>query len=244
MLHIAICDDNNAICAYLINFIQANFPEYNYKIHDFSSGTELLREIKEENQIYNLILLDLLMNGGDSDGIPTAAALRQLPSHRDAMIMFITSHDAPPSPIVDVHPFAYLKKPIQPDDLHRKLNAAFHDLDNRNPYVLIPKFNDGIRVNTDSIYYIQAQSRKCNICFEKDSFSCNQKLRQIFKIIKPVNPMFIQTHTSYVVNLKYLKVFYADRIVLTNDAEIPISRSYHDEVLIQYSNLIPKFGRL
>ena len=41
---------------------------------------------------------------------------------------------------------------------------------------------------------------------------------------------FIQVHRSYIVNVNFIKSIYSNKLILKNDVELNISRSYKDKV--------------
>ena len=87
-MKIAICDDEPLFIQQLQQMIQQLYPLPELMIDTFTAGEQLLDKIIRSQIAYQLILLDIEMDG--DNGLHIARRLQQM--HYEAPVVFITSH--------------------------------------------------------------------------------------------------------------------------------------------------------
>lgn len=120
MLKIAYCDDAEAdrkriMCS--LSRIEEKWRE-SFKIVPFSGGEELCEDIAENH--YDVILLDILMNG--IDGIETANRICSMGV--ESLIIFISNYDDRIKELFSFRTIAFIDKPVEVDKLEEALQRA------------------------------------------------------------------------------------------------------------------------
>lgn len=231
MLRVAICDDDWNYCEKILNLLNNNFQGMIESIEEFSDGMELLNEIKSGNT-FQIIFLDKEMSG--LNGIEAAERIRKIPGQKEVIIFFITAYDSEVVSVVNVRPFAYIKKPIDTNIFIEKVKDAFDFLNVHEKFIVLEQKKGDIVINPVNIYYIESTGHHCYINYKegKDEYSISAKL--LFSNIQERCAMFVQVHKSFIINLKYLDRIKSDEIIMLNGDIIPIGRKYKKDALVRY----------
>lgn len=235
MINIAICDDDTKFCNNLTDFFIKNFVEEINEINDFSNGKELISDIQESGIIYDFIFLDLDMQ--KMDGVTTGYELRKLPTHLNSTIMFITSFDTNPAPIVDIHPFAYIKKPLDYNSFGAKFREALQLFFDEDKLITVCTKKNNFRLDGKKIRYIESFHRNSIIHMTNEKLELSVTLSELEKIILAESPMFVRIHASYIINMRYLSRVSANEIFLDDTNSLPISRKYKEIFFLKYKKI-------
>lgn len=229
MINIAICNNNLNTCSDLVNYVCTHFKSYVRKVDDFSNGMELLDSVYN-GEIYNIIVLNDRMT--PLDGIAAGNILRTLPAYKDAIILFTSSHILQRSAIMDIHPFAYMKNPVDINFFHNSMSAAINIMKKRLGYVTLNQKGGNINVDIKDIFYIESgNTGKCIVNFENTSIQHQGTMSSLKNEISMSGHTFVRTHSSYAVNILHLKGFTPSILQLSNGVSIPISKSYKSCVI-------------
>lgn len=111
MFKVAICDDNEAICSEIENILENFFSTelIQYEIDSFSSGEELLGELKS-NEKYDLIYLDIEL--AELNGIVVGRYIREELLDDFTQIVFISAKPSYALELFQVRPMNFLVKPF------------------------------------------------------------------------------------------------------------------------------------
>lgn len=235
MINIAICDDDTKFCADLTDFFIKNFFEELHLINDYSNGKELISDIQETGIIYDFIFLDLDMP--KMDGVTTGYELRKLPTHLNSTIMFITSFDTNPAPIVDIHPFAYIKKPLDYNSFHTKFREALQLFYDEDKLITVCTKKNNLRLDVKKIRYIESFHRNSIIHMINEKLELTISLSELEKIILTESHLFVRIHASYIINMRYLSKVSANEIFLDERISLPISRKYKEDFFLKYKKI-------
>ncbi len=231
MLRVAICDDDWFFCEKIKSILLKEFSEMKGAVEDFSDGSELIRDIKEGNN-YRIILMDKEMK--KLDGISTAEYIRKMPGQQETLIIFVSAYDSEAVSVVNVHPFAYIKKPVQKKELIEKMKQALNYIDSSRRCITLKQKSGDIVLNPASICCIEAVGRHCVVydLYGKNEYTTNMK--SIMSIIRSNSESFIQVHKSYAINLKYVERLTTNDIFLKNGTIVPIGRKYKKDIFDMY----------
>lgn len=235
MLNAAICDDDWNFCQKIEKMLKNHFGECIQKIEEFSDGNELIEEI-EEGENFQLIFLDKEMQY--MDGITTAEKIREIPGQKDNVIIFVTSYGSEATEIVDVHPFAYLLKPVKETEFLKKVQEAMDYLNVQERFLVIQRNGGDILLNPSLIYYMETAGKHCILHYREGQQELITTMRQIFDRVEQNYPLFVQVHKSYAVNLRYLERMGIETMMLKNGAEIPIGRKYKKDLFVKYREMM------
>lgn len=224
MIKIAICDDEKYYLNLLENMVKAILEKFKVKAHifKFSSSSEFLEFQKNSFLAFDLILLDILMDG--LNGIDLAKKIRQLDS--ETKILFISTSKDYILDGYDVHAYNYLLKPISYFKLENILLEFIHSFNNsKDNFFTVRNKQSILKINLDNIIFFESKLRKINILSSNAlDISFYDKLDNIEKNLP--SKSFVRCHKSYLVNLNYIKKIENSKIITLNNVIIPISRSY------------------
>ena len=107
-MRIASCDDDNEMLGRLKKDVIEIFGilKVNIEIFSFSDGKELLRTIQNDDENFDLFLLDIDMP--DVSGLEIAQMLREMSVN--LIIIFISAYDNYVFDSIEYSPFRYIRK--------------------------------------------------------------------------------------------------------------------------------------
>lgn len=212
-LHIAICDDESADMAQIIDALREYDKSKSFNIRTFNSAAELLQEIK--TKVFDILLLDIEMdppNGFD--------AAKQIIAQEDPpIIIFTTKTNAYALKGYGIA-LRYIQKPIKKEDLFEALDVALQDSLAHKMTFKIGDVTYALRLK--NISHIEVFGHYAVVHSEGQMYRFRSTLKDI--ISKLPKTHFAVPHNSYVVNLEHIKAATADEILLDSGIRIPISR--------------------
>lgn len=216
VLKIALCEDERIQADQIIKVINRFKVEHQleYSVDYFEDGTMLLNQKIEE---YDLIILDIHMNG--ISGLDVAREIRR--SHQQVKIIFITAYQQYWPEGYKVLASRYLLKPMSDDQLYDELVEVFDEVEKSRMFILATKDKAAVKVRINEINYLEISGRKVLIHTKDEVYSSNQSLSYWYKILKFHH--FCYTHSSYLVNMKYVNLVERDRVRLTTGHEVYMS---------------------
>ena len=223
-IHIAIIDDELTQTEYLTSLVDKwSFSTGNLvALKAFVSAESFLFEF-EENKDYDILLLDIQMNG--IDGIELAKRIRSGGS--DIQIIFVTGYDKYISKGYDVAALHYLLKPVSFEKLSEVLSRAAENLCKASPSVLVNAGGENLKLRLSDIYCVEAVGHTLQITCADGEISVNQSL-SVFKNI--IGSDFIYTHRSFIVNLEHISRITKTDVILDNGKAVPVSRRMYDDI--------------
>ena len=226
-MNIAVVDDEEAIRKQINGFIKKWNPDFN--IRDFATGEELLAAEKD----FDMIFLDIQMEG--MGGIEAARILRQ--SDVDAVIIFITGIKEYVFEAFDVSAFHYLLKPIGEQKFMEVLGRAVGEARKRKGQkerqIFIKAKNGGYTLNLNSILYIESRGKKVEI-HTMDMEDVIESYVTMDGLEGQLGDGFYRCHRGYLVNMAHIAKYDSDRIFLSNDEKVCLTRKKHSEFVKAY----------
>lgn len=230
MLNICICDDDNKEIMNLKRIISTKLDLVGipYSIKDFSSGESCLRSIRTDKDRYDIIFLDIEMNG--LNGVETAKIIRR--SDTLATIIFVTSYSEYVFDGYEVRAFQYVLKPYQPERIVKVLMDAVKEKDMQAGQVLkIESGSKTYRIPWRDIFYLQSDKRRVILKTSRDVYEFYGKLDDLEM---QLSGSFVRSHLRYIVNLQHALAVDAKSIQLPNEV-VPVSKSKHQNVMIAFA---------
>ena len=217
MLHIAICDDEKGFVQYLTDLLNRYSKEtgQDIKITPYYDGIEL---IEKYDTTIDLIFLDIRMKL--VNGLHAAERIRQ----RDERvgIIFLTTLTQYGLEGYKYQADDYIIKPIKyarlKDEMSLFLKKHRH---NTSPFIIISNDKGKYRITLKDIRYIETSNRNL-LVHAQDDIICYKTMREMEKSLS--NQGFCRCHSSYLVNMLYIKRIKKLEIVLTTGEIIPISQ--------------------
>lgn len=229
-MKIAICDDDICDIVRLRKHIVSHSAEH--ETFEFLSAKPLLEQIYK-GECFDLLFLDVQMP--DSDGWEIARELKQ--TKGKLFIAMITVHGEYIFDCFDrVDWFA--PKPVSEGKVRQILDRAQEQL-----YPVVLEFLSEkitLALTLPEILYFEAQRNVVFIHSTKGSYEIRLTLKKVREMLARY-PQFVQTHSSFIVNLNHYSEMRGSYIVLKNQTEIKVSRTYRASffaLLTEYINSI------
>lgn len=238
MIKVAVCDDNTVFCNELIQYLKQNFCNDIEMIEKFDDGQELINYINDYNIVFDFILLDYKMN--IMDGIDTGLSLRKNILYQNSIIFFVSSYDAPPSPVVDIHPFTYIKKPFDFATFNKKFTEALDLYRDESSYIVISNSTRTLRILAKDIIYLHSGYRKTTIHTKDCDLTLNISLQKLEKQLYEKSRLFCRANNNTIINVCYLYDAGTDYVILNdkNKSHFKLSRTYHSQFLKKCSEIL------
>ncbi len=201
----------------------------------------------------DIVFLDVQMPG--VDGVAVAEKISQASDAFVPLFIFVTAYDQYALRAFELHALDYLLKPFDRDrfriafDRARKQLASrekelndskilrmLEDMSARSRYldrIVLNSNNRSVVVRTDEIDWIEAEGNYVRIHFGKQASLLRETLSKLESQLDPRK--FTRIHRSRIVNIDHIRELQpwshrGCRIVMLNGAELPLTRTYRDEV--------------
>lgn len=218
MLHIAICDDEQHFTDQLRLLLEkyADDTQKQMKITIFQDGSEL---VANYDTSIDLIFLDIKMNR--MNGFKTAEIIRQ----RDTFvgIIFLTTLTQYGLEGYKYQATNYIIKPIKYARLKSELdNWIAKQHKNEVSSIVIINDTGKYKIPLKSLRYVETFNRNLLLHTEDENIICYKTMKEIEQELCIHN--FARCHTSYIVNLFYIKGVKKLEIKLITGQTLPISQ--------------------
>ncbi|ELY8226754.1 response regulator transcription factor [Enterococcus faecalis] len=231
-LKIALCDDDILVCSQIENMIleYAKENDYDADIAVFYSGSSLIDTIKSDSNDFDLIYLDIEMDG--INGVTVGAIIREELRDHKVQIVYVSGKGQYDRQLFDVQPLLFVPKPVEESKIIKSIDLAMEKLQ------LIPKLyhykkrKEYFNVWMDDIIYFENSGRKVKIITidGMDVFVGN--IKDVAKEVLPYG--FIQISQSLIINYNFVSKYSRDEIVLINKEKITIPKKKRTEVKEQF----------
>ncbi len=228
-MRIAICDDDRRVLESIRALVEPN--DRVNQIHEFSSLEEIWSAI-EEGKKFDLILMDIEWNL-PRNGIDFAADLVQVSPN--TQVIYVTGYSDRFAQRIFLKPgniCGYLIKPVEAQLLSQLIEKAWQTLQECEEEKLMVQQKGVIHaVPLRKIYYLESRGHQVMIHTAKEPILCYDRLENM----KDRLPMyFLQCHKSYLVNLDNVRRIEKNRMILKNEAEVPISKARYAQAREAY----------
>lgn len=219
MISVAVCDDAKT----LVESMEKMLLQYSQQICEevrvfkYYSGNDLLEDY---NGNYDIIFLDIKMPG--ITGIETAEKIRR--KDNKVTLIFLTSLLNRAVDGYKVKAMNYIIKPIGYKRL--KLELELWRSENRNkvePFITVNNDTGSYKILLKSVSYIETYNRNLLIHTEKESIVCYKKLKNMEFELSEFG--FARCHSSYLINLFYVRKIEKFDMELLTGKKIPISQT-------------------
>lgn len=218
MLHIAICDDETDFVTHLTTLIQQYAAETgeNIKITAYYDGMEL---VERYDTSIDLIFLDIQMRL--LDGLHTAQRIREL--DENVGIIFLTTLTQYGLEGYQYQAANYIIKPIKYVRLKAELNQWLKKhRHNDSPSIVVINDSGKYKIALKSLRYVETFNRKLLLHTEQENIISYKSMKEMEQELSQAG--FARCHTSYLVNLFYVKGVQKLEITLITGEQIPISQ--------------------
>ena len=217
-MKILICDDDYKILEYCKHEINKRTKNIHSLVFT-TNKNDFINIIN--NEAFDLLIMDICLN--NASGIDLAFFAKQ--KFPNIEIIFITGFEKVLENIfIKVHPFAYVRKPLNINLLCSHIdNIDVNQDDKQIKFFSIQNKNTTAKIPFNEITYVESYKRKILIHTVNGIFQFYDK---IDNVIPKFPNYFVHCHKSYLINLYYINgAIVNNRFTLINECEIPISRS-------------------
>lgn len=216
MYNIAICEDELVQAQQLMRVLKRYELENKVKLNVtiFESAELLMRATLPQ---FDLFFLDIGLPG--INGIELAKNIRRVSLH--SKIAFLTAHEQFWPEGYKVLASRFLVKPLNDDHLYTEVLSLLKELKMSQLYILATQDKAIAKVAIDEILYLEIYGRKVLIHTFDGTYTSSYNLSYWVK--KLASHHFVQTHSSYLVNLKHVKLVGRDTVTLMTGEEVYMS---------------------
>ena len=225
----AICDDDKLLIKKLIDCIKNEYDNLwsgqELLIDTYNSGEKLIDACINKDKEYNLIFLDVYMDG--INGFETAEQL--INAESDVRIAFITSNSDLVYDSFDYQPFYFIRKDNYSMVLKRVL-LKLKKVMRQDKVIQVINRGQSLMIPLKNIYYIESDRHSVLLHTTHYDYSTRRSMSDMEQELK--DDYFIRIHRKYLVNLKYLKRIdtILDEVTLFNDVRLEMSRHAKENV--------------
>ena len=222
MLKVAICDDENLICAQVEKYIFSICKKADIKadVDVFYSGEELCRGLKN-GEYYDLIFLDIELP--QLNGIEVGHIIREVLENENTQISYISGREKYAMKLFEFRPINFLVKPLDYQKVEQVLKKVFLLLDIETGTFIYKKGHGMDKIQIKDILYFQSRNRKIEIITQNSSEEFYGSLDDVYEQVK--KNQFLWIHKSYIVNYKFIKILEYDQLTMTNGQVLSISQN-------------------
>ena len=182
----------------------------------------------------DVLLVDINLKDGDN-GIDVANTINLTQS---LPIVYLTAYSDKETvdKALNTSPAAYLTKPYDDTDVIIAIELAFKNhfsqilkdhKRQKTSFIFLKSANKFEKVSISSILYLQAEGSYTRFITKEKEYTLTGNLNTISEKVN--NSSFLRTHRSYVVNIDNISGV-DNNYIFIGDKNIPISRSYREEV--------------
>ena len=192
--------------------------EIDFQIKTFPNGESLFQDTN-----YDILFLDIEMQM--EDGLQIAEKYRTI--HKDALLVFITSHTEFSRKGYLVDAFRYIIKENLDVELDEAIHAAlpkfsqFHTI----TFHILNLGNRDIKIH--EIYFLETEKRNIRIHLTNESFLASDNITDISEKLLPYH--FYRTHKSFLVNMAMVSNFDHENIYLINKEKAMLSTRHYPD---------------
>lgn len=212
---ILIVDDEDSGRQALKILLEKVFWAYIQEI-EYAKSFELGKE-KILNKSYDILFLDINLKG-----ISAFDLLKFIPS--GAKVVFVTAYSEFMLQALRNKAFDYLVKPVKEEELSNCLQRMIQEYAAGGAENTLQLRAGGMNrlIDKQDIVYIEGDGPYSSIHLKNEVVKTAKTLKSIIPLL---GEHFVRIHKSYIVNKKYIRAFNMDKLVLYNEACLPVSRT-------------------
>lgn len=219
---LAICEDDpqegeqlQALCDEILTQRRIE-----HTLRRFSSADALARAIEQDSAAFDLLLLDIQMEG--KSGMELARELYR--NRAPVRFLFITGNPGYALEGYAVHPIHYLLKPVDRDALAEVL-AQDWQAHRRTDALLLRYGGKTLRLPVAEIWYIESSNHTVTIRTRQTAYQVPLSLSEVERLA-PAG-VFCRSHNSYLINLGQVEEIGRMSLRLRDGTELPVGRRYY-----------------
>lgn len=218
-VNVVIVEDDYCFAKKLKDDLIVHFCQVDREIKIDIVYKDFSNNVIMKNYFFYFIDIDLQ----ELDGFDLAKQIKD--KHRNSYIIFVSAKYELVHQAMGLKCYYFIRKNSYDDDLQvfyslidKELkDDQFIELNYRSGKTLIP---------LNQIIYIECQNHYLRIVLDQNEYYDNRTLNKIISVLP--NTIFVQIHRSYLINIKFLKQYKKDYLVMSNGDILKISYSYRN----------------
>lgn len=221
MLEIIICDDERFTCSKLENMIleYAESRSIKFNVEIFYSGDTLVKYLEVGSRL-DILFLDIELPG--LDGIDVGSFIRKDIGNEQMFIVYISSNEQYAMRLFENRPFDFLIKPLEKQDIFKVLDNITGIISRENLFFEYQSGKNMFSIPYKEIIYFQSTGKRIDIVMADGRKGFYDKLSNIIEYL-PGN-LFLSIHKSHLINMNYVKEYTYEKVTMTNDHILNISK--------------------
>lgn len=215
-MRICIIDDDNLMCQEIEKRIQKRYGNNLCEIVLFNEEEQFVKFAKENS--VDVIFVDVKLK--EKNGIDTAKKVRAFCPQ--VITVYISAFPQFVFQSFETEPLNYLLKPIDNNEFNTTLDRVIDKYNSYHQAIAIKNRYDITNIEIIDICYIEGYNRKITYhLINGEKMYVRGNLTKAFAQVEKLD--FVRCHQGFIVNMKYIKSFDEDEIVLVNGERVPIS---------------------
>ena len=235
MLNFVICDDSQVVIDRLESILNRIFAiqDINARVAFKSTNPYKVLEYVNSHSV-NILTIDIDLKTS-LNGLELANKIRE--TNKSMYFMFITGHPEYMSRAIEYKTFAFLTKPLSPDELSRTVKRLVSDIEGSpKQFINVDKSNK-VYIDGNDINYIKKDAMKLVYITNNHEY---ESYNSFNKIENSLPAQFVRCHKSYIVNVNNIRAINANNIIeFNNNDTCEIGPKYKNkmmEVIKNYGN--------
>lgn len=206
------------------------------------SFLELIKTLRDSGEVLNFIsshsvdLVFLDINMPELSGIQLAKLI-----DKKAEIVFVTAYSEYALEGFDLEVGDYLLKPVSFERFVKAAERVKHKLAvkanlNDEEWIVLKSGSHLYRVRADDILFLEKESNYLTVHTNKKKILIRMNMNEAFDVFP--QKKFVQVHKSFIVALNAIDYISSDIIHIQSN-EIPISRTFRDELMSRFYGSLP-----
>lgn len=224
-MKILICDDDIRIIEEILKYLNAFSQKHRitFDVETFQNSTMAAKSDTD----YDMAFIDVEMPS--VNGLALTSLIKE--RNRNVIIFIVTSFDCYLDEAMDLDVFRYLSKPIDKERFFRALNTAVKHYHSNTQIITLEDYDECYTVFTKDIIYITTENKRSAIVTKQRKYLTNKRISYWKSKLTNVDYL-VQSHYSYIVNMRFVTEFGKKDVCLEADNRkftLPISqRRYSD----------------
>ncbi len=228
MIEIFICDDDTNITEFLSFFITKHFGN-DYKVVTMNRCQELIGMVEMNECVPDILIMDI--NLKDGNGIETVKRLQDY--YPKIKVIYLTGIIHYATAIFETNPAYFLVKPINENSLIDAITKVSKEIEfDRSDSIVLKTNGSEFLLYRREIMYVESQGRKLVLHMADGRKSEIYEKMDVMQ--EKLGPMFIRSHKSYLINMKYITERNNKEFYLLDGKVLPISKPNLKDVKIKF----------
>ena len=146
---------------------------------------------------------------------------------RRPLIIFVTSHDELVYDSLQLHPFGFVRKSHMDDELAKVVEDAVSEIAQRDRCFIFHAAGGDVRLKLKNILYFEADGNYIKVMTTQEEYRFRETMQALVNSLS--GDGFVRVHKGFLVNQEAVKIINSDKLILIDDTEIPMGRSYQED---------------